>query len=121
MILEIDGLNILPYIAYSDGIKWQRNDLDAPDAGRTLDGVMHRGRVASKIRMDIRCRPLKAEEASVVLRAILPEYIQVHYVDPMDGETTKQMYSNNNPATHMLLQADGTEWWSDITFPLVEV
>lgn len=120
MVLKIDGVNILPYVAHQ-GIKWQRNDLDSADAGRTLDGNMHRGRVASKIRMDITCRPLRSAEAKIVLNAIYPENILVEYVDPMHGLVTKQMYSNNNPATHMLIQDDGVEWWHDITFPLIEV
>ena len=121
MVLSINGTNILPYVAYKDGIKWQRSDLDSPDSGRTLDGVMHRGRVATKIRLDIKCRPLKSSEAQVVLNAIIPKYVTVQYIDPQYGSVTKTMYSNNNPATHMLLQEDGTEWWDGITFPLIEV
>lgn len=120
MFLEVNGVNILPYVAYESGIKWQRSDLDSPDAGRTLDGQMQRGRVSSKIRLDITCRPLTTFEAQIVLNAIFPEYVTVHYLDPQYGEVTKIMYSNNNPATHMLLQDDGTEWWKDITFPLIE-
>lgn len=119
MVLRINGVNILPYVAHQ-GIKWQRNDLDAPDSGRTLDGVMQRARVSSKIRLDITCRPLKSDEAKIVLNAIYPEYVSVEYTDPMQGLVTKQMYSNNNPASHMLLQPDGVEWWNDITFPLIE-
>ena len=47
---------MLPYIA-EDGLKWTRFDVEAPYTGRTLDGVMHRGRVAVKIRLDVTCRP----------------------------------------------------------------
>ena len=119
MVFKIDGVDMLPYVAHQ-GIKWQRNDLDSSTAGRTLDGVLHRGRIATKIRLDITCRPLKSTEASVVLNAIYPEFVQVEYTDPMYGVVTKTMYANNNPATHMLLQEDGTEWWNGITFPLVE-
>ena len=120
MVLVVDGVDILPYVAHQ-GIKWQRNDLDSPEAGRTLDGVMHRGRVASKARLDIVCRPLRSDEASIVLNSIYPEYITVKYTDPMEGLVVKTMYSNNTPATHMLLQSDGTEWWHDISFPLIEI
>lgn len=119
MVLKIDGVNILPYVAHQ-GIKWQRNDLDSADAGRTMDGVMQRGRVASKIRLDITCRPLRSEEAKIVLNAIYPEYISVEYTDPMYGLVIKQMYSNNNPASHMMVQDNDVEWWHDITFPLIE-
>lgn len=119
MVFEINGVNILPYVAH-EGIKWQRNDLDGPEAGRTLDGLMHRDRVASKVRMDITCRPLRSFEAQIVLQAIYPEYVTVRYTDPMSGLTERTMYANNNPATHMMIQDNGVEWWSGITFPLIE-
>lgn len=119
MRLLIDGINIVPYIAFG-GLKWSRNDVEAPDSGRTLDGLMHRARVDTKIRLDITCRLLKASELSIVLNAILPEYVTVSYDDPMSGYVTKTMYSNNNPASYCILKPDGTEWWSDITFPLIE-
>lgn len=119
MIFEINGIDMLPFIANS-GLKWQRSDIDAPDSGRTLDGLMHRGRVATKIRLDITCRPLKTDEASTVLNTILPEFVSVTYEDPMSGITTKTMYSNNNPAQFLMRKENGEEWWMGITFPLVE-
>ena len=120
LTLTIDDINIVPYIAFDEGIQWKRADIDSPKTGRTLDGLMHRGRVATKIRMDIKCRPLTAAEAQIVLNAIFPEYVTVHYDDPMYGTVTKTMYSNNNPATFLMRKADGTEWWGGISFPLVE-
>ena len=48
MVFKINGTDILPYVAYQ-GLKWQRNDLDSEGAGRTLDGIMHRARVSSKM------------------------------------------------------------------------
>lgn len=124
MTLTVNGVNLLPYVAYG-GVKWQRNDLDSEDAGRTLDGVMHRGRVATKIRLDITCRPLTLAEASIVLTAIQPETVSVTYTDPMNGaDRTTEMYANNNPATYHMRKKHGqtyTDLWSGITFPLVEV
>ena len=120
MTFTVNGVNMLPYIA-KEGVKWQRSDLDAPDSGRTLDGIMHRGRVATKIRLDVTCRPLTSSEAAIVLNAILPEFISVTYTDPMYGTTTKTMYSNNNPASFLMIDGENTEWWGGITFPLIEM
>ena len=120
MVLEIDGKNIVRYIA-QQGVKWQRNDLDGENAGRMLDGVMRRNRVGTKIRLDITCRPLTSSEAQVVLTAIMPEYVTVRYTDPQAGVVEKRMYSNNNPASYLLKKSDGTEYWTGITFPLIEV
>ena len=119
MTLQINGVDITPYIKYQ-GFKWTRNDVDGPDAGRTMDALMHRERVATKIRLDISCKPLLTEEASIVLNAIWPEYVTVTYLDPMTGLTTKTMYSNNNPAAYCISKGDGREYWQGIEFPLVE-
>ena len=119
MTFEIDGVNLLPYLA-EKGLKWSREDLDGPDVGRTLDGVMHRMRVATKIRLDIVCRPLTDSEASTVLSALMPEYVTVKYNDPLAGGVVeKTMYANNNPATFLQMRGD-VGLWDDITFPLVE-
>lgn len=115
MVLIINGTDITPYVAMR-GIKWQRNDLDA-EAGRTMDGTMHRDRVATKIRLDVTCLPLSSRDAAVVLNAIYPEYVEVTYTDPMYGNITKVMYSNNNPATFINTV---TDLWEGISFPLIE-
>lgn len=119
MRLIINGVDMIPYIAQG-GIKWQRNDIDAPNTGRTIDGLMHRGRVATKIRLDITCRPMRDDELRIVLNTIFPEYVNVEYDDPMYGHTYKTMYSNNNPASFLMIQTNGDEMWTGITFPLIE-
>ena len=115
----INGVSLLNYLA-EDGIKWTRFDVEAPDTGRTLDGVMHRGRVASKVRLDITCCPLKSSEAMTVLNAIKPEFITVRYIDPQDGSITRTMYSNNIPTICVTVNPDGTAIWKGLTFPLIE-
>lgn len=119
MTLTINGVDITPYIAYG-GLKWTRSDIDAPNTGRAMNGLMYRGRVATKIRLDVTCRLLNSSELSIVLNAINPEYVTVEYDDPMDGRVVRTMYANNNPAAFQIKKNDGSEWWSGVTFPLVE-
>ena len=119
MTLTINGIDITPYIAYG-GLKWSRNDIDAPNTGRAMNGLMYRGRVATKIRLDVTCKLLKGDELRTVLNLILPEYVTVTYDDPMLGTGTKTMYSNNNPAVYQIKKPDGTEYWSGVTVPLIE-
>lgn len=116
MVFKINGVDMLPYIV-QNGIKWQRNDIDGANAGRTMDGTMHRERVTSKVRLDVTCLPLLSEEAAIVLNAIYPEYVEVEYTDPMYGLSVKTMYSNNAPATYVDTETDR---WEGITFPLIE-
>lgn len=116
--LKINGTDVTDYIAYN-GFQWQRSDVDGEGAGRDLSGDLRRNRVATKRRLDITCRPLTEAEAKILLTLIMPEWVTVNYYDPQAGETTRTMYSNNNPAS-FLMRKDGKEWWSGITFPLIE-
>ena len=120
MQVLINGTDVTNYIA-AQGLQWQRNDIDGPDAGRSMDGVMHRLRVGTKIRLDVTCRPLRAAELRTLLNLIYPEYVTVVYDDPMYGRVSKTMYSNNNPASFFRRRPDGVEVWTGVTFALVEV
>lgn len=119
MVLTIDGVNILPYVQ-ADGIEWQRNDLDGPNAGRTLSGLMIRDRVAIKATLKITCRPLTGAQLATILSLIQPEWVTVVYTDPTTNtNVTKTMYSNNVPAT--LRNTNGSvDMWTGLSFPLIE-
>lgn len=132
--ITIDGVDITPYIAYQ-GVQWSRNDVDGPNAGRTMSGLMIRDRVATKIRLDITCRPLKTDELRTLLNLIYPEFVTVVYEDPMQGMVSKTMYANNNKAQFLQKyepEQTDCQWicgknpgqpyerWFNITFPLVE-
>lgn len=121
MTLTVAGIDMIPYIAYG-GLQWQRADVDGEAAGRTtLSGTTIRDRIAIKIRWDITCRPLKADELSLILSAIEPEFVTVTYTDPVTNTTkSDKFYSNNFPATFAMKDRAGREWWSGLTFPLIQ-
>ena len=96
------------------------SDIDAPNTGRSMDATMHRARVASKMRLDVTCRPLTTTEVSTVLRAIYPEWVTVVYTDPRTGSNvSKTMYSNNRKASFLMHKSDHDLWMVE-SFPLVE-
>ena len=118
--ISIDGTDITNLIAYQ-GVQWKRNDIDGPNAGRTLSGLMVRDRVATKIRLDITCRQLTLPEIRMLLNLLMPESVSVTYDDPMDGIVTRTMYTNNNGAKFLFPKDEDTkEWWDNVSFPLVE-
>ena len=120
MTMVISGVDITPYIAYG-GLKWQRSDVDGPNAGRTLDGTMERDRRATKIRWDITCRPLTSAELSTVLSLIAPEFVTVQYSNPVTNSVSESVfYANNFPCQFYQITRNGVEYWSGLTFPLIQ-
>ena len=118
---KVNGVDILPYTKES-GIKWQRNDVESPNAGRTMDGAMHRGRVAIKFRADFDIRDLHTEDAMMILNLILAEFVEVEtIVHPLYGYVVTSFYSNNVPATCVNIDKEtGDAIWTGISFPLIE-
>ena len=118
---KINGVDILPYVKES-GIKWQRNDVESQKAGRTMDAVMHRGRVAIKFRADFELLDLHTEDARMIMNLIIPEYVEVETNEhPLYDYLITSFYSNNGPATCVTIDKEtGVSIWTGISFPLIE-
>lgn len=118
---KINGVDIL-HLTQEKGVQWKRNDVDSPHAGRTMDAVMHRGRVAEKYTANITCVDMTRAEELALMALINPEFVTVETnLHPLYESQTAQYYSNNVPATISYVDPDtGESWWTDISFPLVE-
>lgn len=113
-------VDITPWIAWQ-GLTFSRNDVDAPDAGRTMDGTMHRGRVASKEKMEVKTVQLTRAQSSRLQTLLFPESIQVR-VTPYPRTNSAhimKMYSNNVKTTYVIHRQNGEDLQS-LSFPLIE-
>ena len=119
MKLVVNGLDITRMIA-QEGLKYSVNDVDK-DAGRTMDGTMHRGRIATKIRLDVKLLTVKETTLQAILTKLRPSSFPVTYTDPYAGEQTKTMYSNNYSATIIMEDKSGVRMDKDFEFPLIEI
>ena len=114
-------VDITPYIAWQ-GLTFSRNDVDAPDAGRDMSGLMHRGRVAIKEKMNITTVQLTKAQVATLSTLLLPETIQVR-VTPYpqtNAAKTMTMYSNNVKTTYIIHRANGEDLQT-LSFPLIEL
>ena len=120
-------VELTPYIAYQ-GVKWSLNGVEAASTGRTQDSILHLDRVGAKVRLDISCRPLSADDMKTVLQAIIDRahiktkvWLRVKYFDPWYGGIHEaKMYTNNISAQFLKMNADGTSYWQGLQFPFVE-
>lgn len=113
-------VDITPYIAFG-GLTFSRNDVDAPNAGRDMTGLMHRGRVGVKEKMNINTIPLTKAQSSSIQQLLYPETIEVR-VTPYPRTNAAQilsMYSNNVKVTYLIHYTNGEDMQS-LSFPLIE-
>ena len=113
-------VDITPYIAWQ-GLSFSRNDVDGPDAGRTMDGRMHRNRVAVKEKIQIKTVPLTRAQVSTLQILLYPETLTVR-VTPYprtNAAAVFSMYSNNVTTQHIIHRESGEDLQA-MTFPLIE-
>lgn len=117
-VFEIDGKDF-SWLIEEAGIKWSRNDLDSDKSGRTLDGAMQRSRIGIKRKLSVTCLRMTTEQLMTLNAALLPAFIQVKYLDAIDGVTTRTFYGSAVEAA-TLVYIDGETHWSSTAFDLIE-
>lgn len=117
--MKIGGIDITKYI---EEIKWSENDLDAPNSGRTLDGLMHRGKVASKRRADIKLVDLKTNEANQILSVLRNQYFicQTDLCPTGGSGVAMTMYNSTRSGGVRLVNTDGKVIHKEISFNIIE-
>lgn len=99
------------------GYQWKLEDMSKADAGRTEDGVMDKGRIGQIIGLELEWRYVSTETASQILNAFNPEYINVTYLDPLQGDfVTKEFYVGNRSAP---LYNSEMGLWENISFNII--
>ena len=134
-LLEVSpaGAGTYSVIKSPSEIKWGVYDISAADAGRTLDGVMHKERLqmpaGQKRKMELKWYAVKYGSDIVngvlmgsadILQAFTPEYIDVKYPDPQTGSVeTKTFYTGDKELTFRLW-LDGRQIMTDLSFNIIE-
>ena len=116
------GITINGTTLYPSGVTWGLQDVSAPDAGRTLDAVMHKQMIAQKVKLSLSWQNVKGTVASQVLTAFNTEYFDVTYLDPLTNSMqTKHFYAGDRSAA-VYTWADGYgNIYSNISFDIIEV
>jgi len=113
---EIEGEDITEYI---QEITWEYNDLDAPKSGRDLSGVMHRGRVSEKRKLNIKLVPCTASEINRILTLVRKEYVVVD-TNMIPGTTSFDGYNSSRKGGVMVMTTDGVIRHKDVSFNIIE-
>lgn len=114
------GLNVIdvtPMIA-KGGLKYSRRDLTK--SIQTMDGRMHRGRVAVKAAITLTLIPETYTAYCDLATVLEDEYVAVTYQDPVQGQRTVQMYVEERSAALLVHYPNDVEYWHEISFTLQE-
>lgn len=118
--LKINGVEIAGYVKI-DGMEWETDALDGPNAGRSISGDMIRDFVALKDSLPLTCRELTGAERRT-LKGLLfsAEFLTVTSDADDFPDGSKTMYCAKMTGGFARRKPNGVEMWKDIKFTLVE-
>lgn len=113
--------DITPYIAWQ-GLTFSLNSVDSPDAGRDMAGLMHRGMVAIKEKMNIQTVQLTRAQVAGLFAYFQRDafYVRVTPYPNTNAAKTLHVYTNNVKTTYTIHRANGEDLQS-LSFPLIEL
>lgn len=103
-------------------LTWSLQDLSSPDTGRTLDGIMHKDRVAQKVKLVGKWAAMTTAEASTLLKAVNASVnFQLTYFDVQENANrTATFYVGDRTVPYLWLR-DDSKMVSNIGFDFIEV
>lgn len=114
--MKVDGVTIKTPSSF----KWGKQDISGPNAGRTLDSIMHKNRVAEKRKLTLSWNGLSPEETSAVLRAFEPEYVEISYPDALGGNVQARTFYTGDMEADMYSWTVNKKIYKQIAFSVIE-
>lgn len=117
-VFKVDGADFTDCVGVSK-LKWQKNDLDSDASGRPKSTLMRRTVIGKKRKLSVTCVRLTFTRVNQLGRAIDKDFIDVTFLDPILGVTTKTFYGTSIDST-TVGHVDGVTYFDDTSFDLVE-
>lgn len=113
-IRTVDGVAVKCPSAY----KWKLEDLSASDAGRTESTVMDKKRIGQIVGVELSWNKVSIFDASTILKMFNPEYVEVCYLDAMEGKFVTTVFYVGERSAPLYNAELGL--WDNISFNLIE-
>lgn len=117
---KLNGKDIIPYIE-TDNMQISENDIDSPKAGRTMGGLMNRGKVTEKFRADIKLMSVKKEVIDWVMPILRNQYYTLE-TDMFAGKgpVKSQFYTSTRKYTLSIVDNHGVAWYKSVSFNVIQ-
>lgn len=109
----------LPPCDYNGGYQIQWYDMDADGSGRDKAGLMHRDRVATKRKLNLKWSYPKQHVVSEILELTAPMFFEVEYLDA-DGTVKRGTFYAGDKEMPVFSYALGETIYTSLAINLIE-
>lgn len=114
--MKINNLDIKDPSAF----EWGLNDISSSESGRTEDTTMHKNRIGQKRKLSVSWANPTPQEASAILQAVNPEYVQIMYPDAMSGVNETRVFYVGDRTAPMRAWTANYKRYTSLSFDFIE-
>lgn len=104
-----------------DGLKPSRNDLDKDGSGRNLlDGLMHRSRIATKMKYSISFNRMTAAQLQQLENDMSGEYVSITFLEAKTDRHVTRTYYTSTINEGVQRAIDGVTYYDGVAFDMTE-
>lgn len=97
-----------------------KSDIDSSKSGRSADGVMHRDRITSKVKLTLKWSFLSDADMSRLLKAVLPIFFTCTYPDLETGSDVTKTFYVGDRSSPAYVYRNGKCGWSGVEMNFTE-
>ena len=116
-LIKING----QYIPNPSSLQWGIQSVSDSNAGRDMQGTMHVNIVTQKRKLELAWNAVDFTTASEILNAVNHETFNVTYRDALTNRMETRTFYVGDRSAPVYSYAVGHQWYSNITFNLIEV
>ena len=106
------------YVPVPSKYQYDLQDVSSPDAGRTEDALMHKQRIAQKVKIELAWSNLTTSGVSEVLTAFNSEYLSIEYLDAKAGTYVTKIFYVGDRTSPLYNSKLGV--WENVSFNIIE-
>ena len=117
-LIKINGT----FIPNPSALTWGLQDVSDPNAGRDINGTMHPNKITQKRKLDLQWKAVDFATAKEILQAVNHDTFEVTYRDALtNNPNEKRTFYVGDRSAPVYSYAVGQQWYSNISFNLIEV
>ena len=116
-LIKING----QYIPNPSSLQWGIQSVSDSNAGRDMSGKMHVNLVTRKRKLQLTWNAVDFNTASEILSAVNGETFTVEYRDALTNNMERRTFYVGDRTAPVYSYAVGRQWYSNISFDLIEV
>ena len=116
-LIKING----QYIPNPSSLQWGIQSVSDSNAGRDMSGKMHVNLVTRKRKLQLTWNAVDFNTASEILSAVNGETFIVEYRDALTNNMERRTFYVGDRTAPVYSYAVGRQWYSNISFDLIEV